>query len=183
MANNFPAVYGVNQYVWNQLSTGSNPVLAPADYSYGQADGNPLVPIIPLGEEPTFLQMIDEQPGIVTKPYIVYTWYTNGFDANSWYKPTDTVLYKVYAPSVAKLNQIVLTMVDMLKRYDVSAASVNRFIMLSNLSNEYKLYNYSAISVASATGGVAPMLEQDPITASVVLRVSYTNPTVDIPLP
>lgn len=185
MANNVPPVYGINQYLWAQL--GPN---GPSDRKVFGDDYGTLVPIIPLGEAPQFLQAIDEKPGISSLPYIVYTWYTNGYNCDAWYKPTDTVIYTIYAPSVGKVNQIVLGLTDLLKRYDLSAESVNHFIQTytnsltgNPLPDEYKAYNYSYISVASATGGVAPNEENAPIAATVVLRVNYTNPTVDNPLP
>lgn len=179
MANNIPAVYGLNKYLWHLIS---QDVMDASSYSN-------LVPIIPNGEAPTFLQMLDELPGVQSRPYIVYTWYTNGYDANSWYKPTDSVLYTVYALDQTKLNEIVMFIVNLFKRFDLSAQAVNTYIQTTPMSTDtaldaqYKAYNYSYINVASATGGVAPTLENDPISATVTLRVNYTNTFTDVPLP
>lgn len=175
MAYNIPAVFGLNRFLWNYLK-GSG-ILSESDYKG-------LVPIIPNGEAPQFLQMLDTQPGIQTHPYIVYTWYTNGFDANSWYKPTDTIIYTVFALDQSKVNELVINIVNLFKRFDVSAAEVNTFIQnpANALSQQYKDYNYGFISVSAANGGVAPNIENDPITATITLRVNYTNPVVDNPI-
>lgn len=191
MANNsIPAVYGLNQFLWNYLSDNTTGILLSADYQG-------LIPIIPNGEAPQFLQMLDEQAGIQSKPYIVYTWYTNGFDANSWYKPTDTILYTVYAMDQNKLNDIVMSTVNVFKRYDVSAVEINEYIQSNYITGfnqatheandpvteaQYKAYNYNYTYVAAATGGVAPDIENDPISATITVRVNYTNPVVDLPL-
>lgn len=173
MANNIPAVSGLNKFLWNYLQGAG--VLSASDY-------NGLVPIIPNGEAPQFLQMLDEQPGVQSHPYIIYTWYTNGFDSDTWYKPTDTVLYTVFSLDQAKLNEIVLSIVNLFKRFDVSAAEVNRFIQNSDLSRQYKDYSYSYIAVSAASGGTAPDIENDPIRATITLRVNYTNPIIDGPI-
>lgn len=178
MANNIPAVFGVNKFLWNYLGDDGAAVLRANDYQG-------LIPIIPSGEAPQFLQMLDEQPGIQSHPYIVYTWYTNGFDANSWFRPTDTVVYTIYALDQSKINEIVMYIVNLFKRFDVSAAEVNRFIQTNDfgpMTQLYRDYSYGYISVAAATGGVAPSMENDPITATITLRVNYTNPVVDTPL-
>lgn len=166
-----PAVLGLNKFLWNFIS---------GDIFDGDYRG--LVPIIPTGEAPQLLQVLDEQPGIGNSPYIVYTYYTNGINADSWYKTTDTVLYTVYAPNQAKLNEIVTYMVNLFKRFDVSAGEVNRFIQTApGLDDAYLAYHYNYISVVSATGGTAPDIENDPIRATITLRVNYTNPIVDTP--
>lgn len=178
MDTNIPAVFGLNRFLWNYLGDAGVKVLDSNDY-----DG--LIPIIPNGEAPEFLQMLDEQPGIQSHPYIVYTWYTNGFDADSWYKPTDTVLYVIYALDQNKLNDIVMKIVNLFKRFDVSAEEVNRYIQthtFGEFTDRYRAYSYTHINVAAATGGVAGNLESDPIVATITVRVGYTNPIVDTPL-
>lgn len=190
MANNIPAVFGLNRFLWNYLGDDGAAVLRSDNYGG-------LIPIIPNGEAPQFLQMLDEQPGIQSHPYIIYTWYTNGFTADSWYKPTDTVVYTLYALDLSKLNELVMYIVNLFKRFDVSAAEVNRYIQTNYLTGydtttngpknpvleaQYKAYNYSYISVAAATGGIGPEIENDPLVATVTVRVGYTNPIVDNPL-
>jgi hypothetical protein len=180
-SNHIPAVFGLNRYLWDKLSNGidgADPIMNLSDYGG-------LNPIIPLQEEPGLLKAIEDQPGIKSAPYITYTWYTNGYSADSWYQPTDTVLYTIYSVGQKKLRQIVLLMSHLFKQYDLSAQSVNRFIQdpANNFSDAYKAYNYNFISVAASTGGTHVSMENDSITATMTLRVNYINDENDQPLP
>lgn len=177
MANNgIPAVFGINKYLWNQLQVQN---IIPNTDPYGG-----LTPIVPIQESSQLLQAIDaSNPNQTSAPYIVYHWYTNNIDAKSWFKQEDTLVYTVYALDQKVGRQILLLLVDSFKRFDLSARAVNNYIQSSGLSQDYKDYLYQYISVRSATGGTSTTIENDPTTFTVTLRVCYSNPTVDIPLP
>jgi hypothetical protein len=190
--NHIPAVFGLNKYLWDKLSTsveGNDPILNPADYAG-------LIPIVPLQEVPQLLQAIDSIPGITSVPYITYLWYTNGFTADSWYQPTDTVIYTIYATDQKRLRQIVLMATRLFKQFDKSAQAVNSFITSaypapvppavdgpSASGYQYRAYSYNYISVSASTGGVPVGLENDAIPASITVRVNYTSSENDLPLP
>lgn len=174
-AKSIPSVFAVNKYLWQQIET--EEILDKANY-----DG--LVPIIPIQESAPFVQAMEEQAGIGQFPFIVYSWYSNGIDANSWYKMTDTVVYTIYSTDQTKLRQLVLLMLKHLKRYDESAQAVNRFVSRVNppLSAEYLAYDYKTIWVAASQSGQPSGLENDPNTATVTVRVTYTNDENGTPL-
>lgn len=187
MANDIPAVFGLNRYLWKQMQEQLGMTTEP----YGG-----LTPLIPNGEVPQLLQAIDEQPGINSYPYIVYTWYTNGYSPDTWYRPTDTIIYTVYSLDQTRLRQLILLITNLFKRYDDSAQAVNAFIQGTLPDGvdpqddspdvpgfAYRQYHYNYTYVAAATGGQSTNIENDPITATITVRVGYTNPENDLPLP
>src|SRR5437763_15529617 len=107
---NIPSVYGLNRVLWAAIVQSG---IIPDAANY-----NGLIPIIPTQEEPQFISAMDAQDGIMSFPYIVYHWYTNGIDPVSWYKTTDTVVYKVYAIDQPALRKLVALITDLFKRYD-----------------------------------------------------------------
>jgi hypothetical protein len=159
-----PACIGLNKYLWSVLE---------GDGTLNKANYGGLTPIVPIGETPNLLQAIDQSAGVSTFPYIVYRWYTNGYDANNFYKPTDTVTYEIYALDNTLLNTIVSRVVQLFKQFDDSAQAVNAYIR--SLPNPGPLadYSYNYISVAAATGGVPQVIENDPYKATVTVRVNY----------
>lgn len=172
MAKSIPAIFGVNRYLWKQVK--DNLILNESDY-----DG--LTPIVPVQESPEFIQAMESGEGIGQHPFIVYTWYTNGIDSSSWYKQTDNIIYTIYSTDQKKLRQLIMLITSLLKRYDLSAASVNDFT--ADLGGEYASYHYKSIWVAAVDSGNPSGYENEPIAATVTVRVQYTDEDNDLPLP
>jgi hypothetical protein len=173
MGSKIPAVFAVNRYLWSRIL--ADGILDPDNY-----DG--LIPLVPIQESAPFIQAMEEQSGIGQFPFIVYSWYANGIGSSDWYKQTDTFIYTIYSTDQAKLNQLVLLLTNHLKRYDDSAAAVNRF--KATLENpEYALYDYKSISIAAINGGSPTGLENAPNAATITVRAQYTHDGNDEPLP
>lgn len=177
-----PAVFGLNRVLWAQIA--EKGILDKANYKG-------LTPIIPTQEEPQFISAMDSLDGIMSYPYVVYNHYTNAIDANSWYKQTDTVTYTINAIDSKKLRQLFMLTVDLFKRYDDSAAVVNRYIANAYPpatpvpdpfvdgpqypGYEYRCYHYNYIYVVSANASAPQTAENDPARATITLRVNYTD--------
>jgi hypothetical protein len=172
--NSVPAVFGMNGYLWSQIQAGS--ILSPSDYGG-------LIPIIPIQQEPQLITAIEAVGGISSAPYIVYSWYNAAIDANSWYRPTDMVVYSIYSLDQLKLRQLYMLMFNLFSKFDVSAQAVNKFVQGSSMSAEAKQYNYNFISVSAGMAGQPQQVENAPYRATLTLRVNYTNPSFDEPLP
>lgn len=173
MTNSIPSVYGVNKYLWSRIKGAG--ILSERDY-------NGMTPIIPTQEEPTFIQAMESQEGIGNFPYIVYAWYTNGYD-QAYYECTDTIVYLVYSRDEAKLRQLVLLVNDLFKRYDESARPINDFIDGSDLlSPSYKSYDYKFTSVSASQASLAKDEENGSYRAMITIRVGYTHDEDGIPL-
>lgn len=168
---NIPAVFGLNRYLWSKLD---GTVLDKANYSG-------LVPIIPVQEVPAFLQAMDKVDGIASYPYIVYTWYSNGYD-QQWFVPNDRIIYTIYSRDNAKLRDIILLMTKHFKRHDESARAVNNFIRESTLSAAYKEYDYKFITVEASQAGSHTSDENAPVRAMVTVKVAYSHTEDDQPL-
>lgn len=178
-----PPVFGLNRLFWAQIAELG--ILSKSNY-------NGLIPIIPTQEEPQFISAMDNTDGIMSFPYIVYSSYTNGIDANSWYKQTDTVTYTMYAIDQTKLRQLSMLAMDLFKRYDDSAAMVNSYIAKAypvpvnadtqlpvadgpGVSGyEYRCYHYNFIYVVSSST-TPSNVENDPTKATLTIRVNYTD--------
>lgn len=167
-----PAVYGLNKFLWDRIESAG--ILTALDYGG-------LIPIVPTQETAALRQAIDEQAGVKSAPYIVYSWYNNGFNQD-WFRPVDTVVYVINSTDGKKLRELVLLIIDCFKRYDESALAVNEFIFGSDLSDEYKAYDYKSILLVSANGGQPTALDNEPMEALVTVRVQYTNERDDKPL-
>jgi hypothetical protein len=165
MTNSIPAVFGMNRYLWAKL-TGAG-LMDPADY-------NGLTPIVPFQEEAQLKQAVDAGPGIGSKPYIVYNYGNNGFDSR-WFTPSDQVIYTIDSVDGKRLREIYQFINNLFKRYDESAEAVNRWIDSSDLGPEYRNIEYKSIQVFAATAGHYRDLENEPIHATITVRVLYTN--------
>lgn len=167
MASNVPAVFGVNKFLWDQIKKAG--ILDESDYGG-------LIPIVPNQEVAALRQAIDEQPGVGGQPFIVYSWYSNGYGTD-WFYPIDTVVYVINSTSGKKLRELLLLMIDVFKMYDESAAAVNKFVFdpANGLNAEYTNYEYKSILLASADAGRPTALDDEPVEALVTIRVQYTN--------
>lgn len=172
MANDIPAVYGLNRYIWAKIEEAG--ILDKANYGG-------LTPIIPTMEVAQFTQAMDAQNGIKSFPYIVYNWNTNGY-AQDWFQSSDQIIYLINATDGKKLRELILLILDHFKRYDESAQAVNDFIQGSALSDKYKAYHYKSINIQSATGGSYASQENEPITAMITVKATYTTTDGDLPL-
>lgn len=165
--NGIPAGFAVVKYLWAHIDNAG--ILDGYDYKG-------LIPIIPIQDEPGLLQAIGETDGIGGAPYIVYTWYNNGIDAN-WYLTYDTLVFTIKSPDQRASRRLILLMKTLFRRYDDSAQAVNKYVGTHDMGtyrNEYNMYNYKYISVWSLTGGVPGTIDLEPVHATVTIRVGFT---------
>lgn len=169
-----PAVFGLNKFLWDRIVKAK--ILGETE-DEARANYGGLIPIVPNQEVAGLTQAIDEAPGIGGHPFIVYNWYTNGY-GQQWFQPIDTVIYRINATDGKKLRQLILVTIDAFKRYDESAEAVNAFIQGTNhgaLDSEYKAFEYKSVFTSAAQAGSPTSLEDEPVEATVTLRVQYTN--------
>jgi hypothetical protein len=160
-----PAVFGLNKFLWDRIEKAT--ILDKANYGG-------LIPIVPSQEVAALRQAIDEAPGVGSHGFIVYSWYTNGY-AQNWFQPIDTVIYRINATNGKELRALILLIIDTFKRYDESAEAVNAFIQGSNLNDEFKAYDYKSVYTAAAQASQPTALEDEPMEATVTVRVAYAH--------
>jgi hypothetical protein len=167
MAANVPAVFGLNKFLWARIKDAG--ILDETNYGG-------LIPIVPGQEVPALRQAIDEQPGVGSHPYIIYSWTTNGYDQD-WFKPIDQVVYVISSTDGKKLRELLLLIIDTFKMYDESAFALNRFVHdpANNLSAEYQQYDYKSIVLIAAQASKPTSIEDESVEALVTIRVQYTN--------
>lgn len=165
MADNVPSVYGLIEFLWAKITEAG--ILDPVDYAG-------LTPIIPYKEVPLLMQAMDRQSGIKGFPYIVYAWSTNGYD-QAWFVACDQIVFMINSWDTNKLNELIVLISNLFKRFDESAVALNAYIQNSALPQEYKDYEYKYTSVQAGMGGGPVMDENSPTEAMLTIRVEYTH--------
>lgn len=173
-ATSIPAVFGLNKFLWAKIKEAG--ILDETNYGG-------LVPIVPVQETPLLQQAMDEQTGIRSFPFIVYSWYQNGH-TQDWFMECDNAVYRINVnPNDGiKLRQLVSLINDVCRRWDDSAQALNDWIQASNLSQAYKDYDYKYINIQSTQGGQPTDLDHAPITAMVTVKIEYTHAKSNRPL-
>lgn len=176
--NGISAGSAVIRWLWAQIDHSG--ILADYKDNY-----QGLVPIVPIQDEPGLLSTIGEHDGVSNAPYIVYTWYNNGIDAN-FYLAYDTLVFTIKAQDQKAVRQLILLMKTLFRRYDESAQALNRWVARTDLgsyASDYREYNYKYISVWALTGGIPGTLDLEPVHANVTIRVGFTWDGNSQPLP
>jgi hypothetical protein len=117
----------VNKYLWSRLT--SSGVLTASNY-FAAEFGMTLVPIVPIQEVPELANHIDDNP------YIVYSVMTTPSDAGNfdeWWFERDELTFAIYAPNVAKLQEITNCIKASFRRQDQTARLIEATPGISGL--------------------------------------------------
>lgn len=139
-------------FVWNGTDQ------AFVDYGPGKVN---LIPIIPSQQVP---ELTDVAGGA---PFIVYNYVQQGYD--EWWRCRETCAFAIYDANEARLRAIFNYMVDLLKRYDITASEINDFTGASPFEFKY-------VRVATAVGPGNFTDEGGRLGAQVVAGYEYTHP-------
>jgi hypothetical protein len=110
-----PAI-DIRKYLWFELQDSG--VLDASDYV---VNGTNLVPIIPVEQQPEF---VDKVKG---HPFIVYDIVDSPTDSDMFYVFAEQVLLTVYCSDFGTSNKIRNLMIDLFRRQDLSARDLNNF--------------------------------------------------------
>ncbi len=110
----------VIDYIWAQLQ--NEGLFNAADYYIGEYN-LPLVPIVPVQDQPTLANQLEELP------YIVFDYYTfPNAAASEWWRRTDELHLNVFCTDLDKIVEIGNFLEDKFKKMDESAAELNAFV-------------------------------------------------------
>lgn len=161
---NLAAAHGIRRFLWAALV--ANGIVDPADY-------NGLVPIVSVQETG---ELVKEIEMIGNPAYMIYNWTTDS-DSEDWWLETDQIVFLVYSPNRDEIRKIVNFMHNIFKRYDQSAAAVNKYID-SLETPRLSHFNYHSISVSTSGAPLPVEAEGGRSEAMVSIRVTYTQDEV-----
>lgn len=166
----FP-VHALNRYIWSRIE--AEGILSKTDYSTTQIPAG-IVPIVPVRETPELLEIIEAQPGVGSRPYIVYTWAKIN-TGQMWFVKTHEIAYAIRSDDDAKLSQLMNLYEDLFEDYDQAALRANAFIR-ANGSASHKLYDFKHISISSISDQMPGEQELAPNESIITIRAAYTGP-------
>jgi len=107
----------IRKWLWAELQ--SNGILNPADYVVGTATMNP---IIPVQQQREFVDRISGNT------FITYTEIELPTSVNEWWINNEEILFTVFSDDFSKQRAIRNLMVDLFRRQDEAAKSLNAFV-------------------------------------------------------
>lgn len=109
------ASYDVRKVLWEELQ--ANNMIDPTNY---YADGfiEPLLPIIPAQQVPEFNNLL---PG---KTYLVYDVFQKNYGVQ-WWMSEESITFEIISTSSNEIQTIINFMIDLFRRYDLSARDIN----------------------------------------------------------
>ncbi len=169
--NELFAVHGLNQYLWSELSR----LYCMKPDWYISAIGNKAfswIPIMPTQQVGEFTQSTDVDK--YKAPFIVYNWRTETIPQN-WFIQSDQIVYVIYSQNPQHIRDVTKTIVDLCKKWDESAAALNKYLAMLPNYFKFQQYHYKNISVVSAPGPDPSDEEGGRMESVITIRVTYTD--------
>lgn len=157
-------VHAINRFLWSKIE--SEDILSKSNYSG-------LVPIIPVQETPEFITIIEAQPGVVSHPYLVYSW-TRVSTGQAWFLKQHNIAYSIRSADDDKTSQLLNLFERELQDYDMAARRVNTFVSEFG-SPAHRRFSFTHINV-QVLGAPQPSGSENGVSESLVtLNVNYTE--------
>lgn len=152
------APYVLRSYTWELLKRNTD--LTDDDYD-ADGNGDGLIPIVPLGEEPELAQF--------DKPYIVYG-YAESPTGELYAKNNGNMVYVIYSSKFEELGKITNIIKTAFERGDESARDVNEF---SSTIGAFVGIRFGTIEVGFLEGGSPEEDEGGRMSAAINIRYEY----------
>jgi len=158
---NADAMLELRKFIWSDLQTLD--IFDANDY-FMENLNETVIPIIPVQQSPELNQFLSG------KKHIVYDKIGMSYEDN-WLICCEQILFTIYSTQVSDINMIRNYMVDMFRRMDESAKTVNAW---SGLSNQFKFHT---IFVADISATEPSKELQGFLASDVILEVKYSRMT------
>jgi hypothetical protein len=155
------AMLELRKYLWQKLKDAD--IFTASDY-YSDSIGDEIVPIIPVQQSPELNHFLSG------KKHIVYDKIGMSYEDN-WLICCEQILFTIYSTQVSDINMIRNYMVDMFRRMDESAKTVNSW---SGLSNQFKFHT---IFIADISPTEPSKELQGFLASDVILEIKYSRMT------
>lgn len=158
----------LNKFVWSRLESAG--LLDKSNYSG-------LIPIIPTQQIPVFNEMGTQ------KPFIVYNYIVVGYSVALW-SHTEQMTYTVYSDDETQLRRIQNFLVDLLRRFDITAQEVNDFVGAPNDPGDLvnpshdtddRQFDFKFVTVIAGQGPEPFTTEKGRQSVGVTVRYNYTR--------
>lgn len=158
---NADAMLELRKFIWSDLQTLD--IFDPNDY-FMESLNETVIPIIPVQQSAEFNQFLSG------KKHIVYDKIGMSYEDN-WLICCEQILFTIYSTQVSDINMIRNYMVDMFRRMDESAKTVNSW---SGLSNQFKFHT---IFIADISPTEPSKELQGFLASDVILEIKYSRMT------
>jgi hypothetical protein len=158
---NLDAMLELRKFIWSDLQTLD--IFDSNDY-FMENLNETVIPIIPVQQSAEFNQFLSG------KKHIVYDKIGMSYEDN-WLICCEQILFTIYSTQVSDINMIRNYMVDMFRRMDESAKTVNAW---SGLSNKFKFHT---IFVADISPTEPSKELQGFLASDVILEIKYSRMT------
>jgi len=153
------AMIEVRKYLWDRLVAAG---LFNADNYYSENIAETIIPIIPVQQAPEMNQFLNG------KKHIVYDKVGMSYES-LWAICCEQILFTIYTPSVADINEIRNFMTDEFRRMDETAKDVNHSSVTSDKFKFYSIF-IADISPTSPSEELQGMFSTD-----IILEIKYSR--------
>jgi hypothetical protein len=159
--------------VWDAIE--QEGILSKSDYFLdGVTPVGGLIPLIPVEEEPDLMKVIDAQPGVSSRPYIIYTW-AKVNTGQAWFLKTHHISFFIRSNDGVKMRQLINLFEKYFQDFDEAARRVNDYIIAG--PDVFKRFHFKWIE-ARDLGSQGPAESEGGIQeAMVTLRVTFSDGT------
>ena len=156
------ALTNIIKILWKELK--DNGVLTSTDYPVIYRD--PFGPIFSVQQSGQREQFI-----VPDAPYIVYDYDIVGYDTD-WVICKDRITFKIYATSLSKTIEIMNLMLDLFRRFDESAKTVNNYAKIVDPESPF-VYKYFSLTEANSPDPASELAGE--LEADIAIVYSYTR--------
>jgi len=154
------AVNDLRAYIWDNLK--SSGLYTESNY-YADGFQDPLVPVIPAQELPEFNNLL---PG---QPFIVYDWESKPI-SQDWWIQEEVMLLNVTSMDLDEVNSVMQMLIDLFRRYDLSAHDINAF-------NVNSLFQFHYTSIEAVISPEPFKTEGGHVIGQIHILYKYTRKT------
>jgi hypothetical protein len=156
------AISDVIGILWKELKDNG----ALVENKYPLLGGQRLMPIFPVQEDETKNLISDPEA-----PYLVYDFDTISYDVE-WVICKERLTFKIYAPDFDKVVEIMNIMLDLFRRFDESAATVNAYVKTVNPTSPFR-YKYFSLTEANSPDPAEELAGR--LEADIAIVYAYTR--------
>lgn len=177
MSNVFP-VHAVNKYLWHRLSDEASAYEGDRPGESILSRYNNIVPIVPVEEVPDLMQAIDSQPGVGSRPYIVYAWNRVNSQGAAWYLKTHQIAYAVRSADDDKMRQTINLFEQEFQDQDRAALRLNAYLGSLPEASPLKRFQFKYLNISSLGGQLPAEVENGVSESLITVSATFTGQDV-----
>lgn len=159
------AVWEIRKLLWAELQAAG--ILTASDYRENNVS---YIPIIPVQEQDTFKNkfVVNRENPL---PYLVYDLDVVGYDTD-WFICNERLTFKIYANSYNTVITITNLMIDLFRRFDDSAKTMNSYAKNLDPTTPFK-YHYFTLAEANSPNPAEELAGR--LEADIAITYAYSR--------